>query len=237
MLRIIASVTTWFFVVAAFCSPANASSVLVSSTITAAANVLAFPQYGRLFANKNHSLPNHPDIERFCLALAIYHEARGEPISGQYAVGMTILNRVRSNAYPNTVCGVVYQNAEKLNRCQFSFACDNRSEFPKNQDALKRAQQITDLAQNYRPYSENGPVDSSSHSMLSVMTHYHRFDVRPVWSRKLDRLAGIGNHVFFKSDRVVKKYRVTTGTEPKVSRYTSTEESMCKIYPQFGLEV
>ena len=59
-----------------------------------------------------------------CLAEGIYFEARGEPVSGQAAVSQVILNRVRNPHYPNTICGVVYQNKHWRNRCQFSFACD-----------------------------------------------------------------------------------------------------------------
>ena len=63
-----------------------------------------------------------------CLAEGIYFEARGEPESGQAAVAQVILNRVRNPAYPKTICGVVYQNQNWRHRCQFSFACDGRSE-------------------------------------------------------------------------------------------------------------
>ena len=63
-----------------------------------------------------------------CLAEGIYFEARGEPEAGQAAVAQVILNRVRNPAYPDTICGVVYQNKNWRNRCQFSFACDGRSE-------------------------------------------------------------------------------------------------------------
>ena len=60
-----------------------------------------------------------------CLTNAIYFEARGEPVRGQMAVAQVIMNRVFSGYYPDSVCGVVYQNANRRNRCQFSFACDD----------------------------------------------------------------------------------------------------------------
>ena len=55
-----------------------------------------------------------------CLADAVYFEARGEPLRGQMAVAQVIMNRVFSGYYPNNVCGVVYQNAHRHLRCQFS---------------------------------------------------------------------------------------------------------------------
>ena len=44
------------------------------------------------------------------MAKAIYGEARGEPYTGQVAVGAVIMNRVRSSKFPNTIAGVIYQS-------------------------------------------------------------------------------------------------------------------------------
>ena len=44
-----------------------------------------------------------------CLTLAIYHEARSEPIEDQVAVAAIVMNRVEDKDFPNSVCGVVYQ--------------------------------------------------------------------------------------------------------------------------------
>ncbi len=44
------------------------------------------------------------------LSRIIYAEARGEPYSGQVAVGAVVLNRVASSSYPNTISGVIYQS-------------------------------------------------------------------------------------------------------------------------------
>lgn len=44
------------------------------------------------------------------LAKLIYGESRGEPYSGQVAVGAVVLNRVKSSSFPNTIAGVIYQS-------------------------------------------------------------------------------------------------------------------------------
>lgn len=44
------------------------------------------------------------------LARVIYGEARGEPYTGQVAVGAVVMNRVKSSSFPNTISGVVYQS-------------------------------------------------------------------------------------------------------------------------------
>lgn len=46
------------------------------------------------------------------LAALIYCEAGGESYEGQLAVGSVVMNRVRSQAYPNSVSGVIYQGGQ-----------------------------------------------------------------------------------------------------------------------------
>lgn len=149
-------------------------------------------------------------INRMCLAVALYHEARGEPLDGQMAVGMTIMNRVESRAYPSTICGVVFENSHRLNKCQFSFACDNLGDFPKNSAKLSQLLDVSDnILQAMRVAGSNVEVASNelglSVSDCLFATHYHRFDVAPSWSKKLTQLARIGDHVFFRSERVVRR--------------------------------
>lgn len=54
-------------------------------------------------------LNGYSSAELYLLARTIYAEGRGEPYSGQVAIGAVVLNRVRDGAFPNTVSGVVYQ--------------------------------------------------------------------------------------------------------------------------------
>ena len=129
-----------------------------------------------------------------CLAIALYHEARGEPVAGQDAVGRVIMNRVDSNYHPDTVCGVVYKNAHKRNRCQFSFACDGISDRPKETKAwskkLKLAEDLLDCGKTCREQQRaEGGISSS--------THYHATYVNPRWAKKLKRTGKVGNHIFY----------------------------------------
>ena len=50
---------------------------------------------------------NSSDIN--LLSHIIYAEARGEPYSGQVAVGAVVMNRVKSSSFPNSIAGVIYQ--------------------------------------------------------------------------------------------------------------------------------
>ncbi|EKF19261.1 hypothetical protein NA2_09026 [Nitratireductor pacificus pht-3B] len=126
--------------------------------------------------------------EKLCLALAVYHEARGEPEAGQLAVTMVVRNRVLSPRYPPTICGVVFQNARWKNRCQFSFACAGASLLPLEGEAWSRALRIA---------SASAVPSRCSGMPEAVATHYHADRVRPAWARSMDRLGRIGQHVFF----------------------------------------
>jgi spore germination cell wall hydrolase CwlJ-like protein len=52
-----------------------------------------------------------------CLAEALYFEARGETIKGQFAVAEVIRNRVKSSRFPNSYCGVINQGTGKKHQC------------------------------------------------------------------------------------------------------------------------
>lgn len=134
-----------------------------------------------------------PDVykaaQQDCLARGIYFEARGEPVRGQVAVGQVILNRVKNPAYPETICGVVYQNMKWRNRCQFSFACDgirDRVHSSKHYDTAQFVAREVTEGNIWLP--EVGDA-----------THYHATYVRPRWARKLKKTDKIGRHIFYRT--------------------------------------
>lgn len=121
-----------------------------------------------------------------CLTEAVYYEARGEGDAGMRAVAQVILNRVRHPAYPRTICGVVYQGAERRTGCQFSFTCSGVMGRRVDTRMWKRAEAVATSA-------------LSGHVMKAVgsSTHFHTVNVAPVWRHRLDRIATVGNHVFY----------------------------------------
>ncbi|MGE0212470.1 MAG: cell wall hydrolase [Parvibaculaceae bacterium] len=125
--------------------------------------------------------------EQACLARAIYFEARSESELGQLAVARVILNRSSNPAYPNTICGVVYQGADRMNACQFSFACDGDSDNPRPGKQWDRAKQIAARAM----------AGGDDVQVVSTATHYHADYVRPRWSGAMTRLIKIGRHIFY----------------------------------------
>jgi len=133
----------------------------------------------------------HDAGEIKCLATAIYFEARGEPQLGQLAVAQVVLNRVKNPAYPNTICGVVYQNKDRRFSCQFSFACDGIRDRITDQGAWTLAQAL----------AKKVVTDPSTTFMTTVgtATHYHATYVRPYWAKRMTQTQKIGRHIFYKT--------------------------------------
>jgi hypothetical protein len=125
-----------------------------------------------------------------CLSQAIYYEARGETQQGQVAVAEVIMNRVRSRAYPNSICGVVYQGSARATGCQFTFTCDGSLGHRPRGRAWDRAQRVaTAIMLGYtRPLTNHA-------------THYHTTAVNPVWSAGLVPTTQIGVHKFYRFPR------------------------------------
>ena len=59
-------------------------------------------------SNSSSSSSNSNNLN--LLARIIYGEARGEPYTGQVAVGAVVMNRVKSSSFPNSISGVIYQS-------------------------------------------------------------------------------------------------------------------------------
>jgi Cell Wall Hydrolase len=130
--------------------------------------------------------------EQLCLAQAIYHEARGESEAGQWAVANVIINRAFSKKFPSSLCGVVFQNADKGRfKCQFTFACDGRSDMGTEKGAWKRASKMALVA--YREFQIGDRPGVIPNSAL----YYHTTAVTPSWSNKFHQVAAIGSHLFY----------------------------------------
>src|SRR5882672_5926719 len=123
-----------------------------------------------------------------CLAEAVYFEARGEAVRGQIAVAQVVLNRAFSGKYPDTVCGVVYQNKHRHLACQFTFACDNNKDVVREPDMWERAQKIAKAMLDGQLWLPE--VDRS--------THYHAYWVRPSWVSEMKRMYKFGVHTFYR---------------------------------------
>jgi spore germination cell wall hydrolase CwlJ-like protein len=125
-----------------------------------------------------------------CLTEALYFEARGENLEGQFAVAEVILNRRDSKKFPSTVCGVIGQGSKSGKRyaCQFSYKCDGYAEVFKEKNAYIQVGKVARIM-----------LDGKTRDLTKGATFYHTGAVSPRWSRKFERTAKVGRHFFYKS--------------------------------------
>jgi N-acetylmuramoyl-L-alanine amidase len=117
------------------------------------------------------------------LALNMYHEARGEGSIGMQLVGEVTLNRVNRPEFPDTICDVIYQ------RSQFSWVSGKENHHPRETDVWELALEIADeiLREDAQLYDTGA-------------THFLNPDAvrrMPSWARSFEKVAEIGNHVFY----------------------------------------
>jgi hypothetical protein len=125
------------------------------------------------------------DEQEECIAIAVYHEARGEPLDGQLAVAEVIMNRAASGRYPGSWCQVVKQP------WQFSFVHPRTGRIPAvNRDSASwaYAQAITRIA-----------VGNFADALPGDVLWYHADYVAPSWGRRLAKVEKIGAHIFYRA--------------------------------------
>ncbi len=123
--------------------------------------------------------------EANCIAVAVYHEARGESLEGQLAVARVIMNRAASGRYPGSWCAVVKQP------WQFSFVNPRSGRMPgvdEGSVSWRRALGVTRLA-----------INNAVTSVPTDCLWYHANYVAPSWGRRLTRVSQIGAHIFYRS--------------------------------------
>lgn len=122
-----------------------------------------------------------------CLAEALYFEARGETVRGQFAVAEVIRNRVKSARFPGSYCGVINQGTGKKYQCQFTYTCDGNKEVIAEPAAFARVGKVARLM-----------LDGAVPALTDGATHYHTNAVNPRWSRVYTKTASIGVHQFYR---------------------------------------
>ncbi|MEE4453622.1 cell wall hydrolase [Novosphingobium resinovorum] len=162
--------------------PSARLAVAFNAAVPLARSALAIAAPFRLDASA-------PDLARAadCLAAAGYYEA-GSRAADQRAVLQVVLNRVRHRAFPATVCGVVFEGAERRTGCQFTFTCDGAM-LRRTPSALAWQQARALAAQMLR-----GEVEPA----VGLATHYHTDWVSPAWDRTMDKIAAVRSHLFYR---------------------------------------
>jgi spore germination cell wall hydrolase CwlJ-like protein len=136
--------------------------------------------------------PKLADADTRCLSEALYFEARGESLPGQFAVAEVILNRVDSSLYPDTVCGVVHQGTGRKYQCQFTYTCDGIPDVISEKAAFDVSARVASVM-----------VSGAPRALTDGATHYHTKAVRPNWSRQFPRTTTIGVHHFYRHPTIL----------------------------------
>jgi spore germination cell wall hydrolase CwlJ-like protein len=98
------------------------------------------------------------------------------------------MNRVFSPFYPNDVCGVVYQNANRHLACQFTFACDGIPDVITEPAAWARAQHIAHDVLDGKLWMPE----------VAKSTHYHDSWAHPNWVGEMKRMDRLGGLIFYR---------------------------------------
>ncbi len=120
-----------------------------------------------------------------CLAKNIYFEGRNQPWVGQLAIAQVTLNRVKSVAFPATICQVVKQQRKEI--CQFSWYCDGKSDKPKN---IKEYGNATDIA--IQAYSQTLPDVTEG-----ALWYHATYIQKPFWAHTFKKKVQINEHIFY----------------------------------------
>ena len=114
------------------------------------------------------------EADVYLLARTIYAEGRGEPYTGQVAIGAVIMNRIRSKSFPNTVSGVVYQ------KNAFTAVSDGQINLTPNDTAMKAAR---DAINGWDPSG-------------GALYYYNPAVATSAWIFDRQTITVIGKHVF-----------------------------------------
>ena len=160
----------------------------------------------------NHNMQQYLDKQATCLAKNMYYEARSQGLAGQLAVSLVVLNRVKDDRFPNTICEVVHQGPVReswktkgkvvpesqrtyfpiRNRCQFSWYCDGKSDEPKEPTTYGA---LYDMALDL-VYGDITVVD-----ITEGATHYHADYVYPAWRKTKTKTIEIEDHIFYRWEK------------------------------------
>lgn len=125
--------------------------------------------------------PGYSAADLDLLARLVHAEAEGEPYLGKVAVAATVLNRVASSNYPNTIPGVIYQVIDGR-YVQYEPVLNGRINIPAGAEAIRATQEAV------------RGVDPS----FGAIGFFNPAKTSNSWVRSRPVTTVIGNHVFFK---------------------------------------
>lgn len=169
------------------------SAVLMSATPSKAEFKVDHGQINRWFNHMPITYQNAWNLDGrgrkavTCLAMNIYHEARGSSLQERLAVAHVTINRTQHSAYDADVCNTIFQYTRQggLKRPQFSWTVRSARHAREPRawlDSQKLAYQV------YQGHTQD-PTRGA--------THFHSRSLQPAWAQKAQHSAVIGHSRFF----------------------------------------
>lgn len=210
------------------------ATILVSMQATgSAADKFSFPHAAELTSQAKQivwqevnesKIPNSQHQEMICLAENIYFESRAEGVEGKAAVANVTRNRVESEQFPNTYCGVVYQGpvreswktkkdpnlADKdrvyyprKHKCQFSWYCDGKKDiiwanYEKTGQAIELNAEAWRKSVEIAIWTLGYGSYRINDNTTGALYYYAHNLVYPHWADKFEVTEIIGNHTFMR---------------------------------------
>lgn len=124
---------------------------------------------------------DYTDLDFFCLAKNIFHEAGGESQLGKYAVAQVTLNRLKNSRYPNSICDVV------MEPYQFSWTLDAEKQWSVPEGiGWEHSKKIAyAVLKGKRIYG------------MDKTLYFHNNTIVPVWAHTKHKITQIGGHIFY----------------------------------------
>ncbi len=186
----------WVGIILSFCLLMGLLSYQEQETVEPEPIPVATPIEVELMGPPLPETPLYSERDIECLALNSYYEARSESVAGQVAVAQVVMNRVKSNKFPNTICEVIQHGKTRinwkgnvvpiLNQCHFSWWCDGKSDIPVD---VRTYHSILDLVTDIL-YLDT--VDITEGSL-----YYHADYVTPYWAPSFEMVTKIDRHIFY----------------------------------------
>lgn len=137
-----------------------------------------------------------------CLQQNIYFEGRNQTGEGMAAIGLATINRLTSDKFPDTICGVITQARRWKGRliyrqCHFSWYCDRLSDDPDLENSIERLAWEHAGAVAFEVLS--GEIEDFTHGS----THYHYYDMAvPYWAKVsagyVEQTVRADDHIFYR---------------------------------------
>ncbi len=166
-------------------------STLLAGLAIAAGAATALAPLTALKAQEAASAGAGPAVsaaERELFALNLYHEARSEGRDGMVAVAWVVLNRVDSDAFPDSITAVINEPTGRA--CQWGWTCDGKSDTPTEMEQWEMAQEVADMM-----LGDARPADPTG----GAIAFHETFRPTPGWlERGATRTVTLQNHHFYR---------------------------------------